>query len=72
MKNTCIVSRESAKHQSKPGRPLCPAFPHMKTLHANPDLQGPKEYRETLQALTAKLPASLLRSGSRILRMASR
>lgn len=71
IKNKCIASRGSLRRQSKQGSPLYPAFPDMKTLRVSSGLPESKASLENLQELSGKLPASLLRSGSRILRKAS-
>ena len=72
IKSKCIVSTGSLKRRSTPGNSLCPAFPDMKTLRVSPAQPGSKAALESLQAVTARLPASLLRSGKRILLRASR
>jgi len=67
---TNTVARESSSRQPKRGTALCPAFPDKKTLRVNPAKPGSTASLENLQALSGRLPASLLRSGSRILRRA--
>lgn len=72
LRDTYIVARGCEPGKGRKGSALCPAGPDKKTFRLTPGTRESKAALETLEGKLATLPESLLQSGARILRRASR